>query len=58
MERLFVYGTLREGDSRSFFLSDVEQAKFLRQTTTKSMYTLVDVGMFPALIFNIFLYNK
>ena len=50
MIKLFVYGTLRKGDSRSFFLNDVEQAKFLREAKTKPLYTLVNVGMFPALI--------
>ena len=50
MIKIFVYGTLRKGDSRSFFLSDVEQAKFLRDIKTKPQYTLVNVGMFPALI--------
>tara|TARA_Y100000996_G_C22518739_1_gene641535 strand:+ start:1220 stop:1573 length:354 start_codon:yes stop_codon:yes gene_type:complete len=50
MIRIFVYGTLRKGDERSFFLTDVEQAKFIKEAKTKPLYTLVNLGMFPALI--------
>ena len=50
MIRLFVYGTLRKGDVRSFFLSDVEQTKFIQEIKTKPIYTLVDLGSFPALV--------
>jgi len=49
MIKIFVYGTLRKGDSRSFMLSDNLDAKYIKDIKTKPLYTLVDVGMFPAL---------
>ena len=51
--KVFVYGTLRTGDVRSGVLSDMQllgQAKFIKETTTSSRYTLVDLGAFPGLI--------
>ena len=50
MIRLFVYGTLRKGDVRSFMLDEIDECKFIKNISTKPLYTLVDVGMFPALI--------
>lgn len=51
--KVFVYGTLRTGDVRSGVLSDMQllnQAKFIKETTTSGMYTLVDLGAFPGLV--------
>lgn len=47
MHKIFVYGTLRSGQSRSFVLSE---QLFLGQSRTASMYTLVDLGLFPAML--------
>lgn len=51
--KVFVYGTLREGDVRNGVLKDMQelgQAKFIKETTTSSRYTLVDLGAFPGLV--------
>lgn len=53
--RLFVYGTLRKTDSRSFLLSDLEETgdtKFIRDAKTADKYKLVSLGPFPALLEN------
>jgi gamma-glutamylcyclotransferase (GGCT)/AIG2-like uncharacterized protein YtfP len=51
--KVFVYGTLRQGDVRNGVLKEMQelgQAEFIKKTTTSSVYTLVDLGAFPGLI--------
>ena len=47
--RLFVYGTLREGQMRSSVLS---RSKYLGQIKTKPQYTMISLVAFPGLIDN------
>ncbi len=49
MIRIFVYGTLRVGDSRSSMLGH-GNTKFIDNIKTASLYTLLDLGSFPALL--------
>jgi len=51
--KVFVYGTLREGDVRSGVLKDMQdlgQAEFIKNTTTYGIYKMVDVGAFPGIV--------
>jgi len=48
--KLFVYGTLRKGDSRSFLLDDIDECKFIKYIHTAPQYTLVSLAAFPALL--------
>lgn len=45
--KVFVYGTLREGEKLHFKL---ESAVFLEKTTTKSKYLLLDCGSCPVMV--------
>jgi len=49
MIRLFVYGTLRKGDVRSNMLEG-GVSKFIKDIKTLPIYTLLDLGSFPALV--------
>lgn len=48
--KLFVYGTLRMGDSRAFFLEDDNESVFINTIKTAPKYKLVNLGSFPALV--------
>lgn len=52
MIKIFVYGTLRKGELRNFFLQDTDETKFIQEIKTKPKYKLVDMGSFPALLEN------
>ena len=47
MNKLFVYGTLKNGYSRN---SVLEESKFIGEYITKPNFTMVDLGFFPGLI--------
>lgn len=51
--KVFVYGTLREGDVRNGVLKDMQelgQAEFIKNATTYGIYKMVDLGAFPGII--------
>ena len=51
--KVFVYGTLREGDVRNGVLKDMQelgQAEFIKDATTYGIYKMVDLGAFPGII--------
>jgi gamma-glutamylcyclotransferase (GGCT)/AIG2-like uncharacterized protein YtfP len=48
MPRLFVYGTLRRGESNHFMLAS--GAVFVRADRTLPVWTLHDLGEYPALV--------
>jgi gamma-glutamylcyclotransferase (GGCT)/AIG2-like uncharacterized protein YtfP len=50
MTKIFVYGTLRDGECRGYIMS--EGGEFIRNATTAPLYTLKNLKSFPALIEN------
>jgi gamma-glutamylaminecyclotransferase len=46
-QRVFVYGTLLSGEGNH---RNLDGAKFLGEARTAALYTLVDLGYFPALL--------
>ena len=47
MTRVFVYGTLRRGDYNHYIL---KESTFLGTANTEPRFTLVNLGVFPAMI--------
>jgi gamma-glutamylcyclotransferase (GGCT)/AIG2-like uncharacterized protein YtfP len=47
MTKVFVYGTLRAGDVNHVYL---KQSSFVEKNTTEPQYTLVNLGLFPAML--------